>query len=68
MNAKITPTQTVLVDGLRIRYADSGTADGPVILFTSPWPESLFAFRLVWPSLRMAEAGQVDRDQPSDLR
>src|SRR6516164_3577924 len=51
MNAKITPTQTVLVDGLRIRYADSGTADGPVILFTSPWPESLFAFRRVWPSL-----------------
>ena len=51
MNAKIMPTQTVLVDGLRIRYADSGTADGPVILFTSPWPESLFAFRRVWPSL-----------------
>ena len=51
MNAKITPTQTVLVDGLRIRHADSGTADGPVILFTSPWPESRFAFRRVWPSL-----------------
>jgi len=51
MNATIMPTQTVLVDGLQIRYADSGTAGGPVILFTSPWPESLFAFRLVWPSL-----------------
>ena len=51
MNASAMPTHTVLVDGLRIRYADSGTADGPVILCTSPWPESLFAFRRVWPSL-----------------
>jgi len=44
-------TQTVVVDGLQIRYADSGTADGPVLVFTSPWPESLFAFRRVWPLL-----------------
>ena len=51
------PTQTVLVDGLRIRYADAGTAGGPVILFTSPWPESLFAFRRVWPSL--AQIGRL---------
>jgi pimeloyl-ACP methyl ester carboxylesterase len=50
MNATTLPTGTVLVDGLRIRYADSG-ADGPIILLTSPWPESLFAFRRVWPSL-----------------
>jgi len=47
----ITQTQTREVDGLRIRYADSGAAGGPVILFTSPWPESLFAFRRVWPAL-----------------
>jgi pimeloyl-ACP methyl ester carboxylesterase len=47
----ITQTQTIEVDGLRIRYADSGAAGGPVILFTSPWPESLFAFRRVWPAL-----------------
>jgi len=45
------PTDTVLVDELRIRYADSGTGDGPVILLTSPWPESLLAFRRVWPEL-----------------
>jgi pimeloyl-ACP methyl ester carboxylesterase len=44
-------THTVLVDELRIRYADSGAADRPVILLTSPWPESLFAFRRVWPAL-----------------
>jgi pimeloyl-ACP methyl ester carboxylesterase len=51
MNATTMPTYTVLVDELRIRYADSGTADGPVVLLTSPWPESLFAFRRVWPIL-----------------
>ena len=51
MNASTMQTQTALVDDLRIRYADSGTADSPVILLTSPWPESLFAFRRVWPTL-----------------
>jgi pimeloyl-ACP methyl ester carboxylesterase len=53
----ITQAQTTDVDGLRIRYADSGTTEGPVILFTSPWPESLFAFRRVWPTL--APAGRL---------
>ena len=43
--------QTAPIDGLKIRYADSGTAHGPVILLTSPWPESLLAFRRVWPLL-----------------
>ena len=51
MNASIMQTHTVLADELQIRYADSGTTDGPVILCTSPWPESLFAFRRVWPAL-----------------
>jgi pimeloyl-ACP methyl ester carboxylesterase len=50
MNASTLPTATAVVDGLRIRYAEDG-ADGPVILLTSPWPESLFAFRRVWPAL-----------------
>jgi pimeloyl-ACP methyl ester carboxylesterase len=48
---EIGQTQTVLIDELRIRYADSGPAEGPVILLTSPWPESLLAFRRVWPAL-----------------
>jgi pimeloyl-ACP methyl ester carboxylesterase len=51
MNASTMQTHTVLVNGLQVRYADSGTTGGPVILFTSPWPESLFAFRRVWPAL-----------------
>ena len=44
--------QSIDIDGLLIRYADSGTAaGGPVTVLTSPWPESLFAFRRVWPKL-----------------
>lgn len=39
------------VDGLRIRYADSGGDQGPTILLTSPWPESLYAFVPVWDRL-----------------
>ncbi|MFZ0048734.1 MAG: alpha/beta hydrolase [Streptosporangiaceae bacterium] len=54
MNATTMRTQTARVDGLKVRYADSGEADGPVILCTSPWPESLFAFRHVWPVLSQA--------------
>ena len=51
MNGTTMQTQNVLVDELKIRYADSGPAEGPVIVLTSPWPESLFAFRRVWPAL-----------------
>jgi hypothetical protein len=43
MSTATMQTQTAPIDGLKIRYADSGTAHGPVILLTSPWPESLLA-------------------------
>jgi pimeloyl-ACP methyl ester carboxylesterase len=60
MNATTVPTGTVVVDELRIRYTDSG-ADGPIILLTSPWPESLFAYRRVWPALaRTARLISID--------
>lgn len=60
MNATTVPTGTVVVDELRIRYTDSG-ADAPIILLTSPWPESLFAFRRVWPALaRTARLVSID--------
>jgi hypothetical protein len=37
INDKTTmPVRTQQVDGLTIRYADTGTADGPGILLTSP--------------------------------
>jgi pimeloyl-ACP methyl ester carboxylesterase len=39
------------IDGLRIRYADSGGPDQPVVLLTSPWPESIFAFSPMWATL-----------------
>jgi pimeloyl-ACP methyl ester carboxylesterase len=39
------------IDGLKIRYADSGGAQGPTVLLTSPWPESLYAFAPMWATL-----------------
>jgi pimeloyl-ACP methyl ester carboxylesterase len=45
------PVDFRAVDGLRIRYADSGGPRGPVLLLTSPWPESLYAFAPMWATL-----------------
>lgn len=39
------------VDGVRIRYADSGISRQPTLLLTSPWPESVYAFAPMWPTL-----------------
>jgi pimeloyl-ACP methyl ester carboxylesterase len=39
------------VDGLQIRYADSGGLQEPAVLLTSPWPESLYAFAPMWAKL-----------------
>jgi pimeloyl-ACP methyl ester carboxylesterase len=39
------------VDGVRIRYADSGGSREPAVLLTNPWPESLYAFAPIWASL-----------------
>lgn len=39
------------IDGLRIRYADSGGSQALTVLLTSPWPESLYAFAPIWASL-----------------
>ena len=43
--------QTISVDGLAIRYVDTGEHPGPTLIMTSPWPESLFAFRRIWDQL-----------------
>lgn len=45
------PVRFQTVDGVRIRYADSGGAERPTILLTSPWPESVYAFAPIWASL-----------------
>ena len=47
----ISGAQFRTVDGARIRYADSGDSQEPVILLTSPWPESIYAFSPVWATL-----------------
>ena len=49
-NASIQP-QFRTVDGVRIRYSDSGSSEGPVLVLTSPWPESLYAFAPMWATL-----------------
>jgi pimeloyl-ACP methyl ester carboxylesterase len=40
-----------VIDGVRIRYADSGGPREPTLLLTSPWPESLYAFSRMWGTL-----------------
>jgi pimeloyl-ACP methyl ester carboxylesterase len=44
-------TQFRTVDGVRIRYADSGGSQETTALLTSPWPESVYAFAPIWPLL-----------------
>jgi pimeloyl-ACP methyl ester carboxylesterase len=54
MNATKTPSiepQFRSVDDLSIRYADSGGSREATLLLTSPWPESLYAFERMWPTL-----------------
>jgi pimeloyl-ACP methyl ester carboxylesterase len=48
--AQIEPGFTT-IDGLRIRYADTGGAGDPTVLLTSPWPESIYAFTRMWGTL-----------------
>ncbi len=42
---------TTQVDGLEIRLARGGRTEGIPILLTSPWPESIYAFRDVLPKI-----------------
>ncbi len=39
------------IDGVRIRYADSGGSQGPTLLLTCPWPESVYAYESIWGAL-----------------
>jgi pimeloyl-ACP methyl ester carboxylesterase len=39
------------IDGVKIRYADSGGTHERIVLLTSPWPESLYAFAPMWTTL-----------------
>jgi pimeloyl-ACP methyl ester carboxylesterase len=42
---------TAQIDGLKIRYAKGGTADGIPVLLTAPWPESIYSFHRLLPGL-----------------
>src|SRR4051794_11703718 len=44
-------TEFRTVDGLRIRYAESDGPPDRTLLLTSPWPESVYAFASIWPTL-----------------
>ena len=48
--ASIKP-QFRMIDGVKIRYADSGGWQERAVLLTSPWPESLYAFAPMWATL-----------------
>jgi len=43
---------TSQIGGLEIRLAWGGRSDGIPILLTSPWPESIYAFRRILPTIR----------------
>jgi pimeloyl-ACP methyl ester carboxylesterase len=48
----IPPVECHTVGRVRIRYAESGgAAQGPVVVLTSPWPESLYVFAPMWATL-----------------
>jgi pimeloyl-ACP methyl ester carboxylesterase len=44
-------------DGVKIRFAEGGHGRRDAVVMTSPWPESLFAFRKLWD--RLAEQFHV---------
>jgi pimeloyl-ACP methyl ester carboxylesterase len=51
------------VGGLKVRYLKGPERTGVPLLLTSPWPESLFAFRKIWDRLT-AQTSVVAVDLP----
>jgi pimeloyl-ACP methyl ester carboxylesterase len=50
LTASIKP-QFRVIDGVKIRYADSGGSQERTVVLTSPWPESVYAFAPMWATL-----------------
>ena len=48
---------TAEIDGLSIRYAEAGTANGIPIVLTAPWPESIYSYHRLSP--RLAEKHHI---------
>ena len=40
--------------GVTVRFAEAGVPDGDIVLLLSPWPESLYAWQTMWPTLAHA--------------
>jgi pimeloyl-ACP methyl ester carboxylesterase len=55
--------QWLEVDGLKVRYLKGPERTGLPLFLTSPWPESLFAFRKIWDQLT-AQTSVVAVDLP----
>ena len=55
--------QWLEVDGLKVRYLKGPERAGVPLFLTSPWPESLFAFRKIWDRLT-AQTSVVAVDLP----
>ena len=55
--------QWLEVDGLKVRYLKGPERTGVPLFLTSPWPESLFAFRKIWGQLT-AQTSVVAVDLP----
>jgi len=51
------------VDGLKVRYLKGPERTGVPLFLTSPWPESLFAFRKIWDRIT-AQTSVVAVDLP----
>jgi len=68
------PTYFRVLDGVRVRFADTRADSGTTVLMLAPWPESLWAFRRIWD--RITPLGRVvaidmpgfgHSDQPPEL-
>jgi pimeloyl-ACP methyl ester carboxylesterase len=46
-----------VVDGVRVRYADTRSDSDTTVLMLAPWPETLWAFRRIWD--RVTSLGRV---------
>jgi len=55
-----------IVDGVQVRCAESTGTSASSILLTSRWPESVYAFAPIWPSL--GERRSLGGRGPSGLR
>src|ERR1700740_579285 len=51
------PTYFRVLDGVRVRFADTRADSDTTVLMLAPWPESLWAFRRIWD--RITSLGRV---------